>query len=216
MKTIYLVRHGESEGNLSYIFQTKDSPLTEKGREQAEFIAERIAKLPAEVIIASPLARTKATAEIIAARVGKPVEYSDLLIERRIMSELWGRPIDDPQIANIRQALFRFGEPNLRHSDEENFEDLKARVDATLLYLQQRPENHILVIGHGLFTRILVARVLMGEKLTGAECLQILKVLRTRNTGLSVLHYKENVGTGSEGPESDWQLLVWNDHAHLG
>jgi len=216
MKTIYLVRHGESEGNESFVFQTKDSPLTEKGREQAEFIAKRIEKLPIEVIIASPTARTKETAETIAARVGKPVEYSDLLVERRTMSRLWGHRIDDPEIADIKQVLFRFDEPNLRDSDEENFEDLKIRADSTLLYLKKRPENHILVVGHGLFTRVLVARVLLGERLTGTECLKILSVLRTRNTGLSVLHYKENAVTGSEGPESDWQLLVWNDHAHLG
>ncbi|MSU73787.1 histidine phosphatase family protein [Candidatus Kaiserbacteria bacterium] len=216
MKTIYLVRHGESEGNVEFVFQTKDSPLTEKGRKQAEIIAKRIAKLPVEVIIASPAARTKATAEAIATRVNKPVEYSDLLVERRTMSELWGHRIDDLGIADIKQILFRFDEPNLRHSDEENFEDLKMRADATLSFLEKRPEEHILVVGHGLFTRVLVARVLLGERLTGAECLKILSVLRTRNTGLSVLHYKENANTGTEGPESDWQLLVWNDHAHLG
>lgn len=216
MKTIYLVRHGESEGNTGFIFQTKETPLTPKGREQAEFIAERVAKLAIDVIIASPAARTRATAEAIAVRTKKSLEFSELFAERRTMSQLWGHRIDDPKIADIKQVLFRFDEPDLRHSDEENFEDLKARADAALSYLEKRPEDHILVVGHGLFTRILVARILVGKEMAGPECLSILSALRTRNTGLSVLHFKEHAVTGPEGPETDWQLLVWNDHAHLG
>lgn len=216
MKTIYLVRHGESEGNTSLTFQTRESLLTEKGREQAEFIAKRVEKLPIEAIIASPAVRTRVTAETIAARTKKTVDFSDLFVERRTMTQVWGRRINDPEIADIKQVLFRFDEPNLRYSDEENFEDLKTRADAALSYLEKRPEDHICVVGHGLFTRILVARVLMGKEMTGPECLKIVNALRTRNTGLSVLHFKEHAGMGPEGPESNWQLLVWNDHAHLG
>lgn len=217
MKTIYIVRHGESEGNVAFVFQTKETPLTEKGKEQARFIAERVAKLPVEAVIASPALRTKETAAAIAERTGAKIEYSELFFERRTMSAVWGHRIDDPAVADLRRTLFRFDEPNLRHSDEENFEDLKARADAALAFLEQRPEKHLLVVSHGLFTRILVARVLLGSGMTGKECLQVTNSLRTRNTGLSVLQHTHHPdGLGPEGPASDWQLLVWNDHAHLG
>lgn len=217
MKTIYLLRHGESEGNVAFVFQTKDTPLSATGRKQAKDIAARAAKLPVDAIVASPAARTKATAEEIALCIGKPIEYSELFVERRTMSELWGRRIDDPAVAHLREMLFRFDTPDLRHSDEENFEDLRERANAALAYLEQRPEEHILVVSHGLFTRILAARILLGADITGAECLKVTNALRTRNTGLSVLHFKHHLqGMGAEGPASDWQLLVWNDHAHLG
>lgn len=216
MKTIYLVRHGESEGNASRIFHTHDVALTEKGREQAAFMARRAAKLPIDVIIASPLLRTRQTAAAIVSAIQKPIEYSELFIERKIPSELRGLHHDDPAARKPLELMHGYEKPDFRYSDEENFEDLKARANAALSYLENRPEQHILVVGHGFFTRTLVARVLLGEGLTGSEFLHVIRALRTRNTGLTVLHYKEHAGMGHEGPESDWQILTWNDHAHLG
>ncbi len=216
MKTIYLVRHGQSEGNASGVFQKRDVPLTAKGLEQAAFIARRAAKLDFDVIIASPLLRAKQTAAAIAEETGKPIEYSELFIERGIPSELRGKHKDDPAIQDLILAMHRFDKPHHRHSDEENFDDLKARASAALSYLEKRPEDNMLVVGHGFFTRSIIARVLLGEGITGLEFLNVIRSLRTRNTGLSVLHFKEGVTMGNEGPESPWQLLVWNDHAHLG
>ena len=216
MKTIYLVRHGESEGNASLIYQLSDSVLSSRGKEQAGFISERVAKLPVEAIIASPMPRTKETALIIGERIGKPVEYSELFVERRIPTDLRGKRKDDPEVAPVTAAIFKFDPPDFRHSDEENFQDLKARAGAALSFLEKRPEDHILVVGHGFFTRFLMARVLFGEQLTGKECERIMGTLRTSNTGLTVLPFKEGATDGIEGPENEWQLIVWNDHAHLG
>ncbi len=216
MKTVYFVRHGESEGNISFVYQTTDAPLTTKGREQATFIARRVARLPVDIIISSPAVRTKETADTIAKEIDKPVEYSELFAERRTPSELWGRRVDDPEIAHISDKIFQFDKDNYRFSNEENFTDLKMRANAALLYLEQRPESHILVVSHGLFTRTIAARVLLGENITGQEYLRVLRAIRTRNTGLTVLNFKKHMGKSPEGPGSNWQLLVWNDHAHLG
>jgi len=40
-KTIYLVRHAESEGNAGKVNNTHETPLTEKGRAQAALIARK-------------------------------------------------------------------------------------------------------------------------------------------------------------------------------
>jgi broad specificity phosphatase PhoE len=37
-KIVYFVRHGESEGNVLSVFQSSDSPLSEKGRKQAVIV----------------------------------------------------------------------------------------------------------------------------------------------------------------------------------
>ncbi len=216
MKTIYLVRHGESEGNALLTYQPEDSTLSIRGKEQAAFVAERAAKLSIDVVIASPTVRTKETALIIAERIQKPVEYSELFVERRIPSELRGKRKDDPGILPVTTAIFTFDPPNFRYSDEENFQDLTSRAKAALSFLRDKTEENILVVGHGFFTRFLMARVLFGEELTGKECARVLGTLRTSNTGLTVMHYKEGATDGIEGPENEWQLIVWNDHAHLG
>lgn len=58
-KTVYFVRHGESEGNVTPVFQTPDSPLSKKGREQAFHIAQRLSRLSFNVLVASPMERAK-------------------------------------------------------------------------------------------------------------------------------------------------------------
>ena len=52
-KTIYLVRHGQSEANITPVFQSTDSPLSDKGIQQAKHIAERVSKLSFPVIFFS-------------------------------------------------------------------------------------------------------------------------------------------------------------------
>jgi broad specificity phosphatase PhoE len=87
MKKIYLIRHGQSEDNTAARYQAPDSPLTEKGRDQARFAAERVSRLPIEAVVASPLPRARETAEIIAAKTGKAVEFSELFVERKKTGE---------------------------------------------------------------------------------------------------------------------------------
>ncbi|MDQ3023448.1 MAG: histidine phosphatase family protein [bacterium] len=65
---IYLLRHGESEGNFLKVNQGRiDLPLTARGREQAATAGRWLAGLgiEPEVIYASPLRRAWETAEII-------------------------------------------------------------------------------------------------------------------------------------------------------
>lgn len=81
---LILVRHGESEGNRDRTFtQHTDVPLTPRGREQAAVAGARIAKRYAPVgVVASPYARARQTAEIIAAACGLTVELEAALREQ--------------------------------------------------------------------------------------------------------------------------------------
>ncbi len=64
---IFVVRHGESEGNRDNKFRGRtDFPLTERGRSQAEETGKELTKFGKfDVIFTSPLIRAKETAEII-------------------------------------------------------------------------------------------------------------------------------------------------------
>lgn len=210
-KRVYFVRHGESMGNAGPIRQHKGSPLTEKGRAQSAVVAERCLKLPFDAIICSTMSRAKETADFILKKVSKPIEYSDLFVERRRPSEQYGAPKGGPIDLKIeREVDAHFHVPGYRYSNEENFDDLKERARAALEYLARRPEEDILVVTHGLFMRIVLAYVVFGDKLSGKEGSQFLRAFHTMNTGITVLMYDENE------KESPWWVWIWNDHAHLG
>ncbi|MBW6440447.1 class I tRNA ligase family protein [Patescibacteria group bacterium] len=61
------VRHGESESNLNNtkVSQINDYPLTNKGIEQSKNIAKILSDEKIDIIISSPILRTKQTADII-------------------------------------------------------------------------------------------------------------------------------------------------------
>ncbi len=210
LKTVYLVRHGQSEGNIGDTFQPTDSPLTEKGRRQAEHIAHRIGALEVEALVASPWMRTRQTAEAVALSTGLDVEYSDLFVERTRPSWSAGKPKNDPKALDLEirwaESLY---DPSLRVEDGENFTDITDRADRALKYLTSRNESSIVVVTHGYFLRTLVAAVLQRETLTP----QSFKVFQTHigheNTGLTVLKY----GMAEDKPE--WSVWIFNDHAHL-
>ena len=101
-------------------------------------------------------------------------------------------------------------EQDRRLADEENFNDLNKRAEAALTFLEKRPESHILVVGHGLFVRILIGRAVLGKDYTGRDCEHFIKTFRTTNTGITILQYQPEDAWGP------WRVLAWNDHAHLG
>ncbi len=219
MKTIYLVRHGESENNAAGTYNTPDAHLSERGRQQAEEIAARCAHLQVDSIIASPMVRAKDTAEIVGARIGKSVETSELFMERRMATSLQGKARKDPEVIKIMKEMNEnLANPEYRYEDGESFEELMARALACLDYLEKRPEQSLVVVTHGFFMHIIAAAVIFDKDLTGSECTHILRGLQVmRNTGLTVLSYEEtDVRNSIDGFGSPWQLRVWNDHAHLG
>lgn len=209
-KRIYFVRHGESEGNVGNLRGHPDHPLTERGRRQAQFIAERCVTLPIEAMVVSTMLRAQDTASYIAEKLRLVPSYSDLLVEVQGPSEFRGMARDFPGAEAYEQERHaHFEDPLWRFSDAENFEDVKARALAALDLLAARDEEHILVVTHGFFMRFIIACVVAGRDLTAKEGLDFIRTFHMENTGLSVLGYD-----ASKQPKP-WWLWVWNDHAHL-
>src|SRR3954471_9725227 len=81
---LLLVRHGESEaaieGRPFELVEGHGNPsLSEEGREQAEFVGERLAREHIDAIYVSNLVRTHQTAAPLAARLGLvPIEDREL------------------------------------------------------------------------------------------------------------------------------------------
>lgn len=81
--TIYLIRHGETEWNVEGRMQGHaDSPLTQKGLEQARRRAESLKHIKFAAFYSSDLLRAKRTAEIIALDHQLTVTTTEKLRER--------------------------------------------------------------------------------------------------------------------------------------
>jgi len=207
MKRIYLIRHGESEANHKGIKQDANDPLSERGREQARFLAHRVERLPIDVVIASPYARTRETAEIILEHLKKPIEWRDDIVEKGTPSEIVGLPYENAKVMEVlRLTLENHKNHDWRYSDEESFAEFRARAQSFLRHLESRTEDHILVVSHGAYLRMLLALLIFGNDATHEQFGKTFLLFRNENTGISVLGYTKEHG---------WLLQTWNDHAHL-
>lgn len=82
MKTVILIRHGESETNLKKVFTGQlDTPLTHNGKNQAVLMAEYVSRYSIDKIYVSPLQRAVDTARSIVQRQNCPMERCDAFQE---------------------------------------------------------------------------------------------------------------------------------------
>lgn len=218
MKTIYFVRHGESVHNAAKRFNELGTPLSERGIKQAGEIAERASKLSIELIVASTLKRAQQTAAVVAEKLGVKIESSAFFVEGIQSSRLLGKEVSGPEITEAHKSYHgNFTVAGYRFEDGENFDDLKKRALAGLAYLEERPEENILVVSHGFFMWIIAAAAVFGRELTAEECQGVIRGFDLmENTGLTVLTHGAPSHKAVGELVSSWQLKVWNDHAHLG
>ena len=149
--TLHLVRHGETPGNAERRYQKPEVPLSDLGRSQAAAVAETlvVAAAGATVILASDYARTRETADIIAARLGLPIVEEPLLRERnygvargRLYTEF-----DEETRASWRS-------PRVRIEGGESWADVFVRVEALLARLRSSPPvsplaREMVLVTHG-------------------------------------------------------------------
>ena len=205
---IYLVRHGETTGNLNDFYQTSETPLTKTGIEQAKSVAKRFKNVKIDVIYSSTHLRAKNTAELISKQVKAKVELWESLMEIRRPKEVRGKSGSDPEAEKImQQVVSKFSDKTWKYSDEENFYDLKERADLVIAHLLSKHKGDTIVcVSHGTFIKFLVTSVLLGDHINPENFNLLRHNLWAQNTGVSVIEYREDKGL---------RLLAWNDTSHL-
>jgi broad specificity phosphatase PhoE len=113
--TLLLVRHGETDWNAEGRLQGQiDRPLSDFGRRQARQLGETLEGEELEAIYSSDLARARETAEIVAERLGLPVELDSDLREKD-----WGTwegltPVERDRVEFVGESTQAHQERTLR------------------------------------------------------------------------------------------------------
>lgn len=207
-QTIYLVRHGLTEGNITGTVQGMDDPLAPAGHKQAERLAARAQHVSFDHLLASDMLRAQQTAEYIAQATKHTIVAEPLLREVWRPTELVGVSHDAPEYqAFLAADRANFANPAWRYQDAENFSDVKARAERALAHFATYGADTILAVTHGHFIRVLVATVFMNGHLTPEVWAEASRTVRTHNTGITIL--RRDIAT------EHWELLAVNDHSHF-
>ena len=209
MKNIYFVRHGESEGNQSSLYQSSETSLSEKGHSQAKLIADRFSNIEVEIIISSDYIRAKQTAKYISEVTGKDIVESQLFRERKRPSIQENKSKEIPKLIDIDKDIeLNWGNLDWKYSDEENFVDLRQRAKECFEFLENMTEDSIVVVTHKNFLHCLLWYCLFGFDVTAREAIMVKNNFILSNTGIVWMQYDEI--------KNFWKIVTWNDHAHLG
>ncbi len=165
---LILVRHGETEGNVAKILDTKvpGLPLTERGAAQAKTFGSNLLAQP-RALLSSAALRARQTAGYIEAATGIAADVLDDVHEVQV-GALEG--LNDPESHRTFQRIYRAwheGDLSERVPGGESGEDVLARflpVIETLRTSFLLPEaggGDVLLVNHGAAMR-LVARTLSG------------------------------------------------------
>jgi probable phosphoglycerate mutase len=152
---LLLVRHGETEWNRAGRFQgAKDSPLTSRGREQAQSAGRRLAAIFSSTALVrayvSPLGRARETASLISEHVKLDIQIEERIAE--VSLGCWDGMSMYEIDAEFPDAL-KGSRPHdwyFRSPDGETFENAYARVTAWL----REARTPAIVVTHGLASRL--------------------------------------------------------------
>ena len=191
MSRLFLIRHGETEGNALRIVQRPDIPLSPRGVTQAERLARRLARDGVARIVSSDFARAVTTAEHLRHATGAPLSFEPLLQERNF-GDLRGTPY-----AELGFDMFA---PDYAPPNGETWLVFHARVDRAWARVQElaaASRGDLAVVTHGLVCRSLAARHLV---LPDGKAVPE----RWENTSLTIV----------DGP-APWRVRLLNCVAHL-
>jgi broad specificity phosphatase PhoE len=200
---LLLIRHGESIGNAERRIQGQaDFPLTERGREQACALAERLLREERAVstIYASDLSRAAQTAEILAANMNVPIIF-DTRLREYDAGVLNGLVWDE--IEHLYPEIWRGLQDNSvwrTFPKAEGNESFCTRLAAALTDIRANnsEDDTVAVVSHGGSLGTILAHLLGMD--TGLPA-----PFRFGNTSLSIVAF---------GPDR-MRLALMNDTCHL-
>ncbi|HEX4063855.1 MAG TPA: histidine phosphatase family protein [Streptosporangiaceae bacterium] len=158
--TTLLLRHGETPLSIDKRFAgTSDVPLTETGLRQAKAAASWLAaRGGVELIVTSPLRRTRQTAAEVAAVTGAPVRVEDRLRESDF-GKWEGLSFAEASEQWPEAMAAWLADPAVPPPDGESFTDVGRRVGAALdALLAAEPGRRCLIVSHVTPIKELVAR----------------------------------------------------------
>ncbi len=209
MFTIYLIRHGETDGNAADLAQGHfDAPLNAQGKVQAGLLGARLKDWDVDAVYSSDSTRALQTAEpFLSFRDELTLETSSDLREKfygELENSSWHRlRDDDPEMAaRLRDPRTA---PDVRfpggETDHDHFERVARFIDR--IVDRHDEDATILVFTHGGSIKFAAAHMCRLR-------LQDVWRLKNDNTGISAI-ISEPSWRGGDA----WHIQRWNDTYHL-
>ena len=206
MLTILLTRHGHTDLSVPdrYLGRRIPAGLSEKGRQAATALGERLKSVPIDRVISSPLERAQETAHLIAGARDIDVETDERMIEfdygaweGMTTDEVSEKLHDEYELYDANPAIYR---PGGGENGNEAGQRALALVDYLLEWWGGIGDRTVLLVGHSSINRVLLAAV------TGVPMADYRRRFVQDWANLTVLRWHD--------PDNGPLLVLLNDIAH--
>lgn len=207
MNTVYFIRHGEAESNLTHEFSYRkvDLPLTGKGRQQASQMAEAFRQQAVDEIYCSPLVRAVETAGYLGRALDLPCRVVEDFREVNV-GDLEGMEDHEAAWKINFEIWFRWasGDFAAAFPGGEDWFTLYQRTVAGLYpLLEGRCGRKIAVVAHGGIITATLARLVNG--------LDFYEMFTRPSHNCSITETRIEAAGGRITGE----LVRWSDVSHL-
>jgi broad specificity phosphatase PhoE len=211
--TLVLTRHGLTPRSKpeQHLGQKIDAPLSDDGREQAEQLRDRLGAITFDEVFASPLARARETAAIVAGERAVRVDPRLLEMDYGAWEGLTYEQIEERD--EVRRRAWEHDPAVLRCPGGESGNDVAARAGAFLVDLLEEhvtrhgprdtAEHPVLAVAHSTLNRVLICVAL------GLPIREFRERFTQGQVNVTVLRFEHG-----DGP-SDARLLLLNDLEHV-
>lgn len=184
---LYLIRHGETEWNLTKRYQGQDnSPLTEAGKEQARLLGKMLSETSFDAMISSDLGRAMQTALIINEYLHLPEIIREPLLRERNFGLFHGMNRKEVMAKYPQEAARLFGGDI--DTAPPGGESIRQVWERAVRFLKELPlcykGKRILAISHGGVVNMIIREVLHIP-------FDVPRRFKLPNTGLNILTYEK-------------------------
>ena len=199
-KTIYIVRHGQTDFNIKQVVQGRgvNSDLNATGHQQAKYLFDHYRHVPFDVVYTSKLKRTHQTmADFLDSEIQHEIRDNLDEIDWGIFEGVEHHPDLQKTYYNIING-WKNGDLTIKIEGGESAQDLTDRLLPFVEELKSSGRENILVCTHGRTLRVLVC-LLLGKPVTEMDDFS------HENTCVYKLHFDGN----------KFDLVLENDLRHL-
>lgn len=178
---VYLIRHGETGGNVAHRHQPEDTPLTKWGVEQARIVGEKVKDLEPTHLLTSPLVRAVETAREIGDMCNLIPETNQNFVELKRPEDMYGR-----YHTSLKSVVF-YSKWYFGHSEGgESYDALRQRIQLAKDHFKSYPEDaRVAVVSHSVFINLFLAHLCHEHSIgLGTAIKSFVDILKMDNTEL--------------------------------
>lgn len=207
-RRLYVVRHGQTDWNLKGLIQGGgyDTPLNNVGEQQAAQVASELSGILFSMVCSSHLQRSLQTAKYLAANK----RVTDERLGEMRFGDLEGLAIRGLNATEESRQRFQEMKQKMKHDIDfkwpgehgESTRDVSRRGKEAIesLLLETKSGDHLCIVAHGRFNKVLLATLLWNDPSRFAE-------MEQGNTCINAIDYNELTKMWSP------ILINYTDHA---